>query len=198
MRTIIFLLAISIISLFIRCKKSDTTQKATTKDTTTTVKEDTISKLVKDPNATKLILLRHAEKESTGSDPNLTSDGLLRAEELKKMLSNISINAIYSSSYNRTRQTVQNLSASKGITVAEYDASMPYQQLVDNILSANAKKTVVLVGHSNTIPEILKMLSNNTFTTTINEDQYDNLFIVVRPENGTPTVTHLKYGKATP
>jgi broad specificity phosphatase PhoE len=156
-----------------------------------------IPALISDTTTT-FIVLRHAEKEPTGSDPNLDSDGVLRADELKRILSSVSVNAIYSTPLNRTRQTVQPLATAKGITISEYPTEKPYAQLVSEIISANRGKTVVIVGHSNTVPEILKQLSNNSFTVTINDSQYDNLFIVSLPEKLHATVTPLKYGKATP
>jgi broad specificity phosphatase PhoE len=147
---------------------------------------------------TTIIVLRHAEKESTGTDPNLNSDGILRADELKRILANVPVKAIYSTPFNRTRQTVQPLAAEKGITTEEYATSKSYSQLVKDISLANKGRVVVLVGHSNTVPDILKELSNNSFTITMSEDQYDNLFIVNLHENLSPKVTALKYGKETP
>jgi broad specificity phosphatase PhoE len=108
------------------------------------------------------------------------------------------VSAIYSTPYNRTRQTVQPLATAKGITVTEYPTSKPYAQLVDEMLAANRGKVVVIAGHSNTVPEILKQVSNNAFNVTISESQYDNLFIVTLPDGLSCTVTHLKYGKVTP
>lgn len=148
-------------------------------------------------NPTTFIVLRHAEKEDAGKDPNLNSSGLLRAEELQYVLSHVNINAIYSTPYNRTRQTVNPLALKKDIAITEYPAAKPYDRLINEISAANRGKTVVIVGHSNTVPEILKELSNNTFETSINEDQYDNLFIVNSPDGQNPNVVHLKYGKKT-
>jgi 2,3-bisphosphoglycerate-dependent phosphoglycerate mutase len=147
--------------------------------------------------ATTLIILRHAEKDPAGKDPNLSSDGALRAEALRFMLSSVDISAIYSTPYNRTRQTVNPLAMDKGIAITEYSASKPSEELIDEILASHRGKTVVIVGHSNTVPEILKVLSKNAFTAEISESQYDNLFIVNHTKD-TPVVMPLKYGKNTP
>ncbi len=199
MHKLALLLFLALSTFFCNCKKETAAQVQTITDTVFVEVHDTttIPALISDTTTT-LIIIRHAEKESTGSDPNLSADGILRAEELKRILSNISINAIYSTTYNRTKQTVAPLATAKGIAVKEYATSKPYAQLISEIRTANRGKTVVIVGHSNTVPDILKEVSNNAFSVTINESQYDNLFIVNLPDGLSPTVTHLKYGKETP
>lgn len=194
---LLLFLALSV--FFCNCKKETTAQVQTITDTVFVEVHDTttIPALISDTTTT-FIIIRHAEKESTGSDPNLSADGVLRAEELKRILTNISINAVYSTNYNRTKQTVAPLATAKGIIVKEYATSKPYAQLINEIHTAHRGKTVVIVGHSNTVPDILKEVSNNAFSVTINENQYDNLFIVNLPDSLSPTVTHLKYGKETP
>lgn len=186
---------------FCNCKK-DTGAKAQTvveRDTVYVEVHDTtvIPALISD-TVTTLIILRHAEKESTGVDPNLDSDGQARVEELKRILMNVPVSNIYSTPYKRTRQTVQPLATAKGLTVAEYSTNLSYAQVLEQVLTANRGKVVVIVGHSNTVPGILKEASKNSFNITINESQYDNLFIVSMPDKMTPIVKHLKYGKETP
>jgi len=201
MRKLIMLLLAGLSIFFCSCKK-ETAAKAETvtiRDTVYVAVHDTttIPALISDTTTT-VIVLRHAEKESTGTDPNLDTDGILRAEELSHILGNIAVNAIYSTPFNRTRQTVQPLASAKGIPISEYATSKPYNQLVTEILTTNRGKVVVIVGHSNTVPEILKVLSNNAFSVNISESQYDNLFIVNLPDSLKPTITPLKYGKRTP
>lgn len=201
MRKLIMLLLAGVTIFFYSCKKETAAkvETVTIRDTVYVEVHDTttIPSLISDTTTT-IIVIRHAEKESTGTDPNLDSDGILRAEELKHILAGISINAIYSTQYNRTRQTVQPLAAAKGIVISEYATSKPYNQLVNEILTANRGKVVVIVGHSNTVPEILKVLSDNSFSVNISESQYDNLFVVNLPDSLKPTIIPLKYGKPTP
>lgn len=150
------------------------------------------------PIATTFIVLRHAEKADNSKDTNLSAEGLTRADELKKTLSSVDVNAVYSTPYNRTKQTVTPLATAKGITITEYPANKPYEEFVNELLAAHYGKTVVIVGHSNTVPEILKALTKNTFTVTIGENQFDNLFVVSINEGKTPEVVPMKYGKSTP
>lgn len=199
MRRLLLLLVAGLSLFFYSCSKGDSGKVETVTVTDTVYIHDTttIPALISDTTTT-FIVIRHAEKEATGTDPNLNSDGVIRADELTRILSNISINAIYSTPYNRTKQTVTPLATAKSITITEYSATKPYAELVKEITTPNRGKVIVLVGHSNTVPEILKELSNNSFTVSITDSQYDNLFIVNMPDNLSPKITHLKYGKETP
>lgn len=147
---------------------------------------------------TTFIVLRHAEKADNSKDTNLSADGLIRAEELRKTLASVNVNAVYSTPYNRTKQTVTPLATEKGITITEYPANKPYKEFVNELISAHHGKTVVIVGHSNTVPEILKVLSNNNFNVSISENQFDNLFVVTLTDGKEPEVVPMKYGKSTP
>jgi 2,3-bisphosphoglycerate-dependent phosphoglycerate mutase len=156
-----------------------------------------IPTLVSD-TATTLIVLRHAEREGAGNDPGLSAAGAVRAEEIARVLSNVPVAAIYSTPFNRTRQTVQPLARIKGIPVSEYDPQKPFPALVAEIVAAAHGRVAVIVGHSNTVPGILRELSHNAFNIAIGEQQFDNLFIVSLPDSLTPRITHLKFGKPTP
>lgn len=199
MQKLVLLLSMVAGAFCCSCKKQVETQTVTVRDTVYVNVRDTITipALISDTTTT-LIVLRHAEKESAGSDPNLDADGIARAEELKRILGNVSVRAIYATPFNRTRQTVQPLATAKGVAITEYQSTIPYAQLVNDVLSANKGKVVVVVGHSNTVPDILKELSKNSFNVSISESHYDNLFIVTVPAGLSPTVSHLKYGKSTP
>ncbi len=192
---------VGLVMFFCNCKKETITplEPIVVKDTVYVQVHDTtvIPALISDTTTT-FIILRHAEKELTGADPNLNPDGVLRADELKRILGNVPVSAIYSTSYNRTRQTVQPLATAKGISIVEYPTSKPYAQLVSELIAAHKGKVVVIVGHSNTVPDILKQVSNNAFSTTISDSQYDNLYVVTLPVGRSCTVTPLKYGKDTP
>lgn len=149
-------------------------------------------------NATVIIFVRHAEKEPSGHDPNLSHAGLQRANDLQYVLESTAIAAIYATPYKRTRQTVEPLSAKKGIAITEYNPTMPNKKLLDEIIAAHRGKTIVIAGHTNTIPEMLKTLTNNVFAIEIPESRYDNLFIATIAIDGATTVLPLKYGKPTP
>ncbi len=143
------------------------------------------------------ILVRHAEKEKSGDDPELSMEGKQRAKELSILLRETQIDAIYSTPFKRTRQTMLPLADLKNLPVKEYSASMPYAQFADKLSSEHPGKVILIAGHSNTIPEILKVLSKGSFNISIDESEYDNLFIVTGINEAHPTVLHLKYGNPT-
>jgi broad specificity phosphatase PhoE len=147
---------------------------------------------------TTFIVLRHAEKADNSKDTNLSPEGLLRAEELKKTLAPVNVNAVYATPYNRTKQTVTPLATEKRIAITEYPADKPFTELVNELIETYRGNTVVIVGHSNTVPELLKVLSNNTYNVSINENQFDNLFVVTLTDGQQPQVVQMKYGKSTP
>jgi hypothetical protein len=55
-----------------------------------------------------------------------------------------------------------------------------------------APGNVLVIGHSNTVPELLKQLGVKT-PITIADNEYDNLFVIVRPDAGEPTLIRLRY-----
>ncbi len=148
---------------------------------------------------TVCILLRHAEKGSAGNDPDLSAEGQKRAEELKQLLKNVHIDGVYSTPFKRTRQTVSPLAIEKGIMIHEYSPKESAQQFIDQILAENQGKVVVIVGHSNTIPEMVKILSHNAIDAKINENQFDTIFITKNSSGkGSISAFQKKFGTSTP
>ncbi|MAD98580.1 MAG: phosphoglycerate mutase [Flavobacteriaceae bacterium] len=103
---------------------------------------------------TTYYLIRHAEKDRSDSlnrNPNLTEAGLKRAENWAKYFSNIELDDVYSTNYNRTIQTAQPTAKSKNLEIKSYNP----RNLFDSIFQAETKgKTVLVVGHSNTTPAL--------------------------------------------
>lgn len=139
-------------------------------------------------NSQTWYLVRHAEKVEDGSkDPALTSQGHQRAQQLAAMLSQANITKIYSTDYQRTRQTAAPLSNLLGLEVILYDPS----KLAD--LAAQLKSSqgnALIVGHSNTTPMLLHLLSGQP-SASLDEVNYDNVYQVIQ-ENETYMVNHLK------
>ena len=153
---------------------------------------------------TTVFLVRHAERaEEPRQDPPLTEKGAARAQELARLLSTAGIKAIFTSQFARTKLTAEPLAKQLGITATaqtlKSNPSNPRQiaeestkETVDKIM-AHAGGSVLVVGHSNSIPDVIKMLGADV-TPTIDEKQFDNLFIVTVYAKGKAKVTHLKYG----
>ncbi|MFT6947109.1 MAG: 2,3-bisphosphoglycerate-dependent phosphoglycerate mutase [Vicingaceae bacterium] len=142
--------------------------------------------------ATTFIVLRHAEKQSTGANPTLSAAGKIRANKLRDLLVNVSLDAIYSTDYNRTKQTVQPTAAAKMLAVSLYNPSS-LNPLVDLVLNTFHDGTILVVGHSNTTPSFLNVLTGTKFYSNILESEYDNLYIVTVFQKGRVEVVHFRY-----
>ncbi len=155
----------------------------------------TLTEFIED-TATTFILSRHAETTGAGTDPVLSTDGQTRADELARVLKNVPLQAVYATNYNRTKQTAQPTATDKTLTVQLYDA-LNQGPFVDNVLSAYKGQTVLVLGHSNTVPALLNLLTGANTWTQIPDTQYDNLYVVTVSKKGKAKVVHLKYGKAS-
>src|SRR5207244_7946375 len=63
-----------------------------------------------------VVIVRHAEKAANGgSDPDLSSAGRARADELARILKDSGITAIFTSEFKRTQETAAPCSTSIGV-----------------------------------------------------------------------------------
>jgi 2,3-bisphosphoglycerate-dependent phosphoglycerate mutase len=127
---------------------------------------------------TRYYLIRHAEKDrtnTTNKNPNLNSDGVLRAEKWAKYFEKIELDAVYSSDYKRTQQTAIPAAKSKGLIVQLYNPSKMY----DSIFKKNTKgKTVLVVGHSNTTPVFANTILGQKKYKNMADNDNASLYIV--------------------
>jgi phosphohistidine phosphatase SixA len=146
---------------------------------------------------TTVVLVRHAEKniEPDNPNPNLSSAGQARAQELVRILGTAGVTAIYASQFVRTQQTVQPLANQLGLTVTSIDAGNT-DQLVQHIFTNNNGGIVFVAGHNNTVPATIAALGGGNFP-IIPENEFDNLFIVTVYRSGRAKVLKLKYGSAS-
>jgi 2,3-bisphosphoglycerate-dependent phosphoglycerate mutase len=143
---------------------------------------------------TTFILLRHAEKATDGTkDPDLTEAGKKRAESLVKLLYHTKINAIYSTNFKRTKNTVAPLAQAHSLSILNYDGSK--MEEIDAMLAKFNGGTIVLSGHSNTTPAIINYLTGHRDEfKTFDDSDYGNLMIVSVIEKGRESkVTWLRY-----
>jgi phosphohistidine phosphatase SixA len=130
-------------------------------------------------------LVRHAEKADQSDDPPLTEEGRARAKSLAGMLRDVGVEKIFSSDFERTRDTAAPLASDLGLEVALYDPDQ-LAELADTLLSSPGRHLVV--GHSNTNPELAGLLGGEPGS-PISDDEYDRLYVLYhRPEAGTSTL----------
>jgi broad specificity phosphatase PhoE len=142
--------------------------------------------------AQKLVfVVRHAERADAGSsaapamaaDPLLSAIGEARAAKLASMLADSGIKAMFCTEYKRTQDTAKPLAAKLGLTVQSLPAA-DTAGLVSKIKAGHSADIVLVVGHSNTVPAVLKAFGGPEVT--IGDNEYDNLFIIV-PATGAMT-----------
>ena len=140
-----------------------------------------------------VIFVRHAERADGGAtmsagaapaDPLLSAAGQARAAKLATMLADAGIKAIYATEFRRTQDTGKPLAAKLGLTVQSI-AGRDTSALAARLKTEHAKDVVLVIGHSNTVPEAIKALGGPTVT--MRDDEYDAMY-VLNPATGTVTL----------
>ncbi|CAM3830511.1 SixA phosphatase family protein [Rheinheimera salexigens] len=139
--------------------------------------------------ANTIYLVRHAEKQHGGTDPALTVCGQGRAEALAAYFADIKLQAVYSTGYQRTQQTVQPIAISKQLAIQQYDPSQP--ELMHAQLDAHTAP-VLVVGHSNTVPQLVTMLTGIEVS-PLTEQDYTMLYQVELGEQVSVTLRHQEF-----
>lgn len=125
------------------------------------------------PVQTVVYLIRHAEKADSSADPDLSPGGLQRAESWALLLEDITFEAFYSTDYNRTRQTIAPIAASNGKDVQIYN---PWGFTLEQVVLAYPGKNVFIVGHSNTIPQLINDYIGSDVYPDMAENEFGNLY----------------------
>ena len=144
-----------------------------------------------------VLVVRHAEKVSD-TDERLTDAGRERARSLAKMLNDAGVGAIYATDTERARDTAKPLADALGLKVVIYDTvggmrgPVDARPFVAMLGKQHAGDVVLVVGHSNTIPDLLKALGCPG-DIKIAPGEYDNLFVVTPRAGGSATLIRLRY-----
>jgi broad specificity phosphatase PhoE len=143
-----------------------------------------------------VLVVRHGEKISD-DDERLTEAGRARAGRLAEMLKKSGIAAIYSTDTERTIGTARPLADALGLKIRIYETAasngnLDFQKLVRRLRVEVPDGVVLVVGHSNTVPLILRALGCAE-EVTIQSDEYDNFFVVVPKEPDKATLVRLRY-----
>ncbi len=142
-------------------------------------------------STTVVIVVRHGERNDSQSctapvpggtpNPPLSSPGEDRAVELRHVVEDTGIQAIYASELCRTVQTVDDTATLLGLSVIPVDQHAPdhsgnVDDLVDQILTNNTGQKVLVAGHSETVPLIVEKLGGGTIDPISGE--FDNMYVV--------------------
>lgn len=132
---------------------------------------------------TTYYISRHGEKAGgNSSDPPLTSEGERQAAALGDYLKSKSIGAVYSTDYLRTKATAKPTADEYNLAVHIYGATAS-AILVDSLKAAN-KKNVLIVGHSNTVDDLVNRFVGTNAVTDLPDNEYGSLFIVRKKKSG--------------
>jgi broad specificity phosphatase PhoE len=141
-------------------------------------------------------VVRHAERADGGAaagqmqakpDPPLSAAGEARAAKLASMLADAGIGAIYATEFRRTQDTGKPLAAKLGIALTTTD-TRDMNALAERLRMRHANQVVLVIGHSNTIPALIRAFGGPDLT--IRDDEYDNLFVVVP---ATRTISRIRF-----
>jgi phosphohistidine phosphatase SixA len=144
----------------------------------------------RDAGESVFFLVRHAEKVDESQDPPLTEEGERRAAALAETLRDAGVERIYSSDYQRCRETAAPLADRLGLEPILFDPD-DLAALAEKLLASPGRSLVV--GHSDTTPELAGLLGGEGGT-PIADDEYNRLYVLYRRSgSGTSTVL-LRYG----
>ena len=141
--------------------------------------------LVEKENTSVYYFIRHAEKDrsdSTNKNPSLTLQGLERANKWALFFKDKNIAAVYSTNYIRTQQTALPIAKEQNIEIISYTAK---ELISEKFIANNKGKNIVIVGHSNTTPELVNSLLGERKYKDIADSENNNLFVVTLNKNKT-------------
>ena len=147
---------------------------------------------------TTVIFVRHAEKAiDPAGNPGLSAAGRARADELARQLVDADViagvDAIYATPYRRTEETAQPTAAALGLPITSYPATNTLT-IMDEIVREHKGEIILVVGHSDTVPELIGNMGASKKVPAIAEDEFDNIYIVSIPWFGKTKTIRLRYG----
>lgn len=148
---------------------------------------------------TTVIIVRHAEKAAEpANDPPLTATGSERAQALAAALKDAQVGAVLHTPTLRTRDTAMPTARQFGLTpqVLPLGPATQHAAAVADAVKRHEGKTVVVVGHSNTILRYIEALGGPKGG-DLCDHEYDGLYTLVIAHGETKLVRG-RYGPANP
>lgn len=124
---------------------------------------------------TTLYLVRHAEKTAIANDPALTPEGEARAEALADRLEMADLTAIYSTDTTRTKATAEPIAKRLLLPIFIYDGRA-LEGLADDVKGQTGQ--ILIVGHSNTTPDLARLLGGDPVSEIDEAGEYDRLYVI--------------------
>ncbi len=151
-------------------------------------------------SSTTYTVVRHAEKATEAGadgvfdakDPPLSALGQAHAAALAAALQESALYAVYATPFKRTQNTALPSAAEHGLSVQTYAPNLVATEFVAQLSAAAKPGAVLIVGHSNTVPEIVAALCHCP-APSLGDDDFGDRFDVRVASDGTATLTHLHY-----
>jgi broad specificity phosphatase PhoE len=143
--------------------------------------------------AMTFVLVRHAEKATDDpKDPSLSDAGRARAQRLAASFDGMPVVAVYATGYRRTQATAQPTAEAHGLPVRTYEAGVPADAFASGLRAAHVSGTVLVVGHSNTVPAIASALCRCAVA-PMREDEFDRRIEIRIAADGAATLAETRY-----
>jgi broad specificity phosphatase PhoE len=138
-----------------------------------------------------IYIVRHAERLNQSPDSPLSTEGVGRAYRLRDMLRSAGVTHIFTSDLARAIETAKPLADALRLAPQQLPGAQ-LQALVSRLAALKPPDRALVVGHSNTLPELLRALGITT-PVTIADNDYDNLFVVIPQKESAPVLLGLKF-----
>lgn len=144
------------------------------------------------PDTRVIFIVRHADTDSgAGRDPDLTQQGLDRANRLAQTLADELLDAVYVTDTNRSRQTAEPIAKARTITPTQYPATDP-KALAAMLGSLPEGANALVIAHSNTVPFIIRQLGGPKLD-EIPHDDFSRLYALVLTDHQHTRTISLHY-----
>lgn len=148
---------------------------------------------------TTIIVTRHADVLAPGGDNSgLSPHGQVRAQEIARLLGDVDVvagvDAIYIAPNRRARDTSAPISMINNAPVHTVEDPTAVEALVAQILTDYKGKIILLVTEPELMQPVIAEMHGSKKLPPIEENEYDNLYIVSIPWFGKVKTLRLKYG----
>jgi broad specificity phosphatase PhoE len=150
-----------------------------------------------DTTSVTFIVIRHAEKVDASRDPDLSPAGHARAQALAASLGERELAAAYATEFKRTSQTLAPTVQARGLAITPYPAGHPATDFAARLRAAHPRGTVLIAGHSNTVPDIVAALCACAVA-PMADYEYDRMSIVRLDADGSARLDVTRYGAPSP
>ena len=147
---------------------------------------------------TTIVLIRHADKQiGTIDDAPLSPQGEQRATRLAQMFGDPEafgrVKQIYVTDTRRTQQTAAGLAQRLGLKPVVVEGKPSAGEIARRVLRENRGGLALVVGHGNTVPQIVQELSDAKEVPAFGEEEFDTMYVVTVSTIGKASVLRMKY-----